>query len=34
MGSEDGHMLAIWDVLLVAFVMAMMAGVLTGSPQA
>lgn len=34
MGSEDGSMLAIWDVLLLAFVMAMMAGVLTGGPQA
>ena len=33
MGSEDGSMLAIWDVVLVALVIAMMAGVLTGSPQ-
>jgi hypothetical protein len=34
MGSEDGSMLAIWDVVLLGFVMAMMAGVLTGGPQA
>lgn len=34
MGSEDGRMLAIWDVVLLGFVMAMMAGVLTGGPQA
>jgi hypothetical protein len=34
MGSEDGRMLAIWDVVLLGFVMAMMAGILTGGPQA
>ena len=33
MGSEDGSMLALWDVILVALVIAMMAGVLTGGPQ-
>jgi hypothetical protein len=33
MESEDGRMLALWDVILVALVIAMMAGVLTGGPQ-
>ena len=33
MESENGGMLALWDVILVALVIAMMAGVLTGGPQ-
>ena len=33
MESGEGRMLALWDVILVALVIAMMAGVLTGGPQ-